>query len=118
MLLNLAGGDCVDDLRVLEGDEGCARVLRRIELHGRARKERRVLERRRAMPSPSAVFRYLQAFHDGEKVAKRVEGRAFIPSPAKALKGLYPTPLHTSRKIVIKTDATSISLLLEMEIAR
>ena len=26
VLLNLAGGDCVEDLRVLEGDEGFARV--------------------------------------------------------------------------------------------
>jgi hypothetical protein len=25
VLLNLAGGDCVDDLKVLEGDEGFAR---------------------------------------------------------------------------------------------
>ncbi len=29
VLLNLAGGDCVDDLRVLEGDESLCRVLRR-----------------------------------------------------------------------------------------
>ena len=28
VLLNLAGGDCVDDLRVIEGDEGFCRVLR------------------------------------------------------------------------------------------
>jgi len=28
VLLNLAGGDCVNDLRVLEGDEGFAQVLR------------------------------------------------------------------------------------------
>jgi hypothetical protein len=65
ILLNLAGGDCVNDLRMLEGDEGFARVLRRVELYGRKRKERRALERRwrkerrRAVPSPSAVFRYL-----------------------------------------------------------
>ena len=46
VLLNLAGGDCVEDLRVLEGDEGFARVLRRVETYGLPRKERRALERR------------------------------------------------------------------------
>jgi hypothetical protein len=39
VLLNLAGGDCVHDLKVLEADEGFARVLRRVELHGQPRKE-------------------------------------------------------------------------------
>jgi DDE family transposase len=95
VLLNLAGGDCVDDLKVLEGDEGFARVLRQVELHGRKRKERRALERRwrkerrRAVPSPSAVFRYLEKFHAPEEEAKRVEGKAFIPASTEVLKALY-----------------------------
>ena len=29
VLLNLAGGDCVDDLDILEADEGFCRVMRR-----------------------------------------------------------------------------------------
>jgi len=74
----------VNDLRVLEADEGFARVLRRVELYGRKRKERR-----RAVPSPAAVYRYLGAFHDAEEEAKRVAGKAFIPAPTEALKGLY-----------------------------
>ena len=32
ILLNLAGGDCVEDLRKLEGDSGFCKVLRRVEL--------------------------------------------------------------------------------------
>lgn len=94
ILLQLAGGDCVDDLRVLEGDEGFGRLLRRVEHHGKARRERRELERRwrkdrvRAVPSPSSVFRYLSAFHDAGQESLRVEGRAFIPSPNAALGGL------------------------------
>jgi hypothetical protein len=69
--------------------------LARVELHGRPRKERRALERRwrkarrRAVPSPSAVFRYLQAFHDAAEEAKRVAGKAFIPAPTEALKARY-----------------------------
>ena len=83
ILLQLAAGDCVDDLRVLEGDEGLGRLLRRVEHHGLPRRARRELERRwrkervRAVPSPSAVFRYLSAFHDWrDGVAAGRVGRA------------------------------------------
>ena len=34
MLLNLAGGDCVDDIRILEKDEGFCKVLGRVETKG------------------------------------------------------------------------------------
>lgn len=94
ILLNLAGGDCVDDLRVLEGDEGFSLLLRRVEWHGRPRKERRGLERRwrkertRSVPSPSAAFRYLDRFHDASQEKLRVPGKAFIPKPNAPLSGL------------------------------
>ncbi len=94
VLLNVAGGDCVDDLRILEGDEGFVKVLRRVELHRLRRKERREQERRwrkqrkRAVPSPSVVFRYLSAFDNPEEEAKRTAGRAFIPAPNEHLQAL------------------------------
>ena len=94
MLLNLAGGECVDDLRRLEGDEGFCRVLRRVEQKGMKRRERREMDRRwrkertRAVPSPTAVFRFLSAFHDGDQEASRVEGKAFIPRANEHLRGL------------------------------
>jgi hypothetical protein len=94
VLLNVAGGDCVDDLRILEKDDGFTRVLRRVEMHGFRRKERREQERRwrkerkRAVPSPSAVFRYLAAFDNPEEEAKRVDRRAFIPAPNEHLQAL------------------------------
>ena len=37
-LLNLAGGECVEDLRLLEKDEGLGRVLRLAETHGMGRR--------------------------------------------------------------------------------
>lgn len=94
IMLNIAGGDCVDDLRVLEEDEGFARVLRRVELHGLQRKERRVQERRwqkerrRAVPSQPPVFRYLAAFSEPVEEAKRGMGYAFIPEPNEHLQAL------------------------------
>ena len=91
ILLNLAGGDCVDDLKILEADEGFHRVLRRIELQGLSRKERRETERRwrkerhRSVPSPSAIFRYLAAFHEG---CDREKGKAIIPPLTELLAAL------------------------------
>jgi hypothetical protein len=82
LLLNLAGGESVDDLRLLEADEGFCRILRGVELKGLPRKERRATEqrwrkeKRRSVPSPSAVFRYLAAFHEEYP---RKEGTAVIP---------------------------------------
>jgi len=39
ILLNIAGGECVDDLRLVEGDKGFGRVMRGVELHGLKRRE-------------------------------------------------------------------------------
>src|SRR4030043_1545020 len=86
VLLNIAGGDCVDDLRILEKDEGLVKVLRRVGFTGHPRKERREQERRwrkeckRAFPSPSAVFRYLKNFMNPEDEKLRAMGKAFIPA--------------------------------------
>jgi hypothetical protein len=94
LMLNLAGGDCVDDLRKLEGDDGFCQVLRRIEQEGMKRRDRRELYRRwrkervRAVPSQSAVFRYLAAFHDQAQEQLRVAGKAFIPAANERLRGL------------------------------
>ena len=92
--LNLAGGESVEDLRVLENDEGLGRVLSREETEGMRQRERRALprrwrkERRGSVPSSSAVFRYLSKFHDEEEETKREQHRAFIPSATDALGGL------------------------------
>jgi len=94
VLLNLAGGDAVDDLLILEKDEGYCRVLRKAETYEMRRRERRCMERRwrkerlRSVPSPSAVFRYLAGFHDEGEESKRQAHTAFIPAVNEALAGL------------------------------
>lgn len=93
VLLNLAGGECVDDLDILEADEGFCRVLRRTYMQGLSRQVRRASERRwvkdgrRSVPSPSSVFRYLSAFHDSEQEMLRQCGKAFIPATNEYLRG-------------------------------
>lgn len=94
MMLNLAGGESVDDLRLLEKDEGLGRAVATAESHGMRRTVRRAQlkrwrkERLRMVPSPSAVFRYLECFHDEAEEAKRRPGKAFIPAANDALRGL------------------------------
>jgi hypothetical protein len=94
ILLNLAGGNSVDDLEVLEKDKGFCTLLDRIRTKGLTRKKRRDHTRRwrktthRVVASPSAIFRYLAAFHDPEEEKKREKGKAFIPLPNEHLKGL------------------------------
>jgi hypothetical protein len=94
ILLNLAGGDSVDDVRILQGDEGFSRVLGKVQAQGLSRKERQEVKRRwrkgrtGAVPSPSSIFRYLSAFHDREQEELRVSGKAFIPALNEHLRWL------------------------------
>lgn len=94
ILLNMAGGDCVDDLRILESDEGLVRLVRRVGFSGHPGKERRAEERRwrkerkRAFPSPSVVFRYLSGFVNAAEEARRGMGQAFIAAPNEPLRSL------------------------------
>lgn len=94
LLMNIAGGDCVEDLSKVEKDEGFCRILRHIEQRGMRRCERREAERRwrkerwRSVPAPSSVFRYLSAFHDRAEERKRVAGKASIPVPNEHLRGM------------------------------
>ena len=103
ILLNTAGGESVDDprssrgqaLRILESDDGLGRVMQSAETHGMRRGERRAhqrrwrKQRRRSVPSPSAVFRYLGEFHDPSEEDRRRPHKAFIPQANPALRGLW-----------------------------
>jgi hypothetical protein len=81
-------------MKFLEKDEGFCKVLRRVELKSLTRQQRRATERRwrkerhRCVPSPSAIFRYLEVFHNPEEEKRRKTGKAFIPVPNDHLIGL------------------------------
>jgi len=115
ILLNIAGGDCVDDLRILEGDEGLVKVLRRVGFTGHPRKERREQARRwrkeciRAFPSPPVVFRYLKNFVNLAEEQKCGLGQAYIPQPNEALQALgrvNPDLLSFAQKHSPQNEAT------------
>jgi hypothetical protein len=94
IFLNLAGGDCMEDLERLERDNGFAAVLRALERELLPREERRSLKarwrraRQRAVPSPTAASEWLERFHD-PATPKAVAGTAFIPVVAEPLRSLW-----------------------------
>lgn len=94
VLVNLAGGESISDLDILEGDEGFCRILREYAGFGMSRKERRALQRRlrkggdRSMPSPSSATRYLNHFHDAEQEELRPAEGSFIPAHNDCLRSL------------------------------
>jgi hypothetical protein len=94
VLLNLAGGESMDDIRLLEADGGLCRMVKEAERYRLPRAERRAWERRfrkgrgRTFPSPSRICEWLERFHDPAQEKQRVEGRAFIPTPKAPLEGL------------------------------
>lgn len=120
-LLNLAGGESVNDIEVLERDAGFASVFRQFRMHGLNRKAKRALKTRwrkqqqRALPSASAIFRFLDEFHDEKQEEQRIEGKAFIPNPNSALQGLqrvvddivaFMQNHHTRTTATLDMDAT------------
>jgi hypothetical protein len=94
IFLNLAGGDCVEDLERLEQDSGFAAILRAIEREVLSDAERRLLKKRwrrsreRTVPSPSAASAWLERFHD-PTTPKAIAGTAVIPAVTEQLRGLW-----------------------------
>ena len=100
ILLNMSGGDSLEDIDRLEADEGLNTLLHHRACEGMSRKEKRAYKLRfrksngRALPSSSALRRYVEKFHNEEEEQKRVKGEAFIPAQNKALKALVKINQH------------------------
>ena len=75
VILNAAGGECVEDFERLRQDPGLAEMIGH------------------AVPSPRAALEFLQAFHQEEKIEEAQQQRlpeqiAYIPEETPALEGL------------------------------
>ncbi len=100
ILLNLCGGNCVDDISSLSSDEGLCRLFSRFESSLSVR-EQKVLKKRwrkgkgrhGAFPSSSALLRYLKRF-DGDSDSDSDSGKksevsgAYVPEWSPGLRGL------------------------------
>jgi hypothetical protein len=123
IVLNLAGGDGLEDLERLEQDAGFVQVMREVERRLLPRADRRALRtrwrkpRRRAVPSPSAMADWLARFHDAAAGQPRPPGSAIIPAMAEPIRALWQINqallgfLQTHRQVAVATldmDATLI----------
>ena len=94
LLLNIAGGDCVEDIERLEQDSALRQIMLKADTHGMRRTQRRAFvtrwrkKKQRAFPSPSAIRRYLESCHDAAQEENREVGKAFIPAPNQRLESL------------------------------
>jgi hypothetical protein len=119
VFLNLAGGDCVEDIQKLEHDDGFAALLRTIESELLTRKERRAMkarwrrERVRVVPSPSALSDWLERFHDPDSPGA-VAGTAIIPEVTKELRGLWLVN-QALVAFVQKHGPTTVTATLDMD---
>jgi hypothetical protein len=93
VLLNLAGGEHVDDLQILDSDAGFCSLLEKIAAVGGTKAQRRALREIKrqqgcgGLPSRSTVFRFLK--RDGEEgLESRGQGAAYIPTPGKTARKL------------------------------
>ena len=118
VFLNLAGGDCVEDLERLESDSGFASVLHAIERDLLSRAERRSLKarwrrpRQRAVPSPPALSGWLERFHD-PAAPKAMVGSAFIPALTNELRGLWQ--VNQALLDFMQTHQPTASATLDMD---
>src|ERR1700691_5747258 len=115
IFLNLAGGDCVEDLERLETDNGFAAILRAIERRVLSSAERRWLKKRwrrpreRAVPSPSAASAWLERFH-APAAPKAAAGTAVIAEVTEQLRGLWQVNQTLLGCIQTHQPATSATL--------
>jgi hypothetical protein len=77
-----AGGECVDDVRVLHADAGLKR------LWGKP-----------ALPSAETLRSFLNRFHDERAVAARVEHTAYIPADSAGLQALAAVQVQLLRSL-------------------
>ncbi len=104
IMVNLAGGNVVEDLDRLNSDLGFAEVMKKANHAGYSRQVKRALQRKlarlnlRKLPSKSSAFRSLEKFHNAaeekvkaerEKQAEKIgRGRAYVQKPNAFLKAL------------------------------
>jgi len=118
ILLNLVGGDHVDDLKILEKDAGFCKLYEKICTVGLSTSERKALRRNRrqqgcgALPSRSTAFRFLKQDGD-EGLAGRGQGKAYIPNIGKTTQQLCDC--NSSLLAALEHNSPSAAITLDMD---
>lgn len=97
VLLLAAGGDCLDDIAVLQADGGLGRLLDR------------------RLPSADTLRHFLYAFHDDQLIAQAQAARpagqvAYIPAENAALQGVARVNTALVHRVAAQGKSTSATL--------
>lgn len=95
ILVQAAGGECVEDARVLARDAGFLRLVDR------------------PWPSPDALHEFLLVFHDEAQMRNRPAEGAWIPDENGALQSLGEVNREVVHRIVAKASARRATLDLD-----
>lgn len=95
VLVQAAGGECVEDVRVLARDAGLRRLVGR------------------PWPSPDALHDFLAAFHDETQMAQRPAEGAWIPDEPPALQALAAVNTALVQRAVADRPAGRATLDLD-----
>jgi len=97
VLLLAAGGDCLDDIAVLQADGGLGRLLGR------------------RFPSADTLRHFLYAFHDDQRIAQAQAARpagqvAYIPAETATLQGLARVTTALVYRVAAQGKSTTATL--------
>jgi hypothetical protein len=115
LLLNLSGGDNVEDLQKLQDDAGMASLLERFSeygLRGSALETLRLLKKRQnagSVASASTVFRFLKK-DDTTGLEPRGQGSAYIPPAGETAKQLCAVNKYLLSSLLSNHQCDSITL--------
>ncbi len=125
ILLQMAGGDSIEDLNQLRNDEGFKKIVRKSTIFGKKRFERRKIERKwkkgkedpPEIPSLSVVRTWMDNFHNEEAEKKRPESGCHIPEKNNHLLAMelinkslleYMYKQNPNETVILDMDATLI----------
>lgn len=115
LLLNLAGGDHVDDLGMFQADTGFSSFLNKISLSGLDRKHCHKLkeltksQKAGSVPCASTIFRFLK--QDGiDGLEERGQGKAFIPQASQTAEQICSCNKELLAALHINHPCTSVTL--------
>ncbi|MBI5837167.1 MAG: IS1380 family transposase [Candidatus Eisenbacteria bacterium] len=94
-----AGGECVDDVRVLHADGGLKRLMGR-----------------KALPAAETLRTFLNRFHDPAAVAARLPHTAFVPADSEGLRALGAIQQQLLRELQKRSPQSSATLDVDASI--
>jgi len=109
VMLVAAGGEHLDDVRMLASDKALQRLLGKRKKQSCDPADEGAKNAMGAIPSPKALERFLKLFHDGSQVNPG-EGKSWVPEETEALKGLAEINRWFVKRLIGRKELTSVTI--------